>query len=137
MNVTEQNACPLFYKHKVRQQGDCWVCECGYSVQTRQPIRDASCLDVGCDIDGKEPHKPSCDHAAESRQTVPSSELCPRCAHPRGFSQLCTHDFHSMSAAESGQCKHENIVGAGSGVSGCCRDCGEYVATADRGQKHE
>jgi len=28
----------------------------------REPIRDASCLDAGCDIEGKEPHRPGCDH---------------------------------------------------------------------------
>ncbi len=28
-----------------------------------EPIRDAACLDAGCDIDGKEPHKPWCDNA--------------------------------------------------------------------------
>lgn len=38
----------------VRQCVDCGA----YEV-----VRDASCLDSGCDIDGKEPHKPWCDHA--------------------------------------------------------------------------
>lgn len=33
---SQMTACPLFYKHKVRKQGDQWVCECGYSVQTRR-----------------------------------------------------------------------------------------------------
>ena len=32
-------------------------------------VRDASCLDSGCDIDGKEPHKPWCDNALAVLET--------------------------------------------------------------------
>lgn len=37
---------------------------------TKDKIRDASCLDAGCDIDGKEPHKPTCDHAETEQDSV-------------------------------------------------------------------
>ena len=39
--------------------------ECGRDSEEREPIRDAACLDAGCDIDGKEPHKPWCPNASE------------------------------------------------------------------------
>jgi hypothetical protein len=29
-----------------------------------EQVRDAACLDAGCDIEGNEPHKPHCENAA-------------------------------------------------------------------------
>ena len=38
--------------------------------------------------------------AVQAEQTVTSNDLCPRCARPRGPSDLCSSDFHSMGSAD-------------------------------------